>query len=183
MRALTALLLLAACAAVPEQETPRESFRDPGAVIGSQTNVTAADLAGTWIVRARILRSGLGFGDGPAIVVDGTGLAITHEGFTSAGEGMVGAAVFRTLYEADGPGRWRLAAQQPPLADLSGAPNQLWIFWLDGDRRTMAVGSPDGTYAEILDRAPNGGADRIAAAREILDWYGFDLATLIDISP
>ncbi len=72
---------------------------------------------------------------------------------------------------ATGPGRFETS--QGPLAGQT-----LWVLWLDADNRTAALGSPDGRIALILDRAPSGGADRIAAARDIMQWQGYDLSRL-----
>lgn len=55
---------------------------------------------------------------------------------------------------------------------------QMWVLWIDEGFRTMVVGSPKGRYAWILDRKPTGGADRIKAAREMLDFNGYDLTRL-----
>ena len=40
------------------------------------------------------------------------------------------------------------------------------------------MSNDDGSGAAILDRATTGGADRIAAAREILDFNGWDTGQL-----
>ncbi len=65
----------------------------------------------------------------------------------------------------DGPGR---------LAQVRGtAP--LWILWVDDGYRTVAIGTPDGSFGWIMDRDPVPGRDRLRAAREVLAWYGYDL--------
>lgn len=51
---------------------------------------------------------------------------------------------------------------------------QVWVHWLDADNRTVALGDPKGTWFAILDRSGRPG-ERLRAAREILDWYGYDL--------
>jgi apolipoprotein D and lipocalin family protein len=58
---------------------------------------------------------------------------------------------------------------------LGGAP--LWVHWLDFDNRTAALGAPDGSRVWIMDRS-GAPAERLSAAREILDWYGYDLSRL-----
>ncbi len=55
----------------------------------------------------------------------------------------------------------------------------LWVHWLDVGDRTAAIGDPSGRTVWIMDRTATGSPDRIAAAREILDWYGYDLARLL----
>ncbi|MCB1333040.1 MAG: lipocalin family protein [Roseivivax sp.] len=56
-----------------------------------------------------------------------------------------------------------------------GAP--LWVYWLDTSGRTAVLGDPGGTRVWIMDRGQIG-ADRLAAAHEILRWYGYDLSRL-----
>lgn len=53
----------------------------------------------------------------------------------------------------------------------------LWIYWIDADSRTAALGDPDGRRVWIMDRTGRPG-DRLRAAREILSWYGYDLTRL-----
>ena len=56
------------------------------------------------------------------------------------------------------------------------------VLWLDADNRTAAIGAPDGRIGWIMDRSPRGGADRIAAAREIMEWQGYDMARMKEVS-
>ena len=57
----------------------------------------------------------------------------------------------------------------------------LVVMWVDDGFRTAAVGGSGGQAAAIIDRAPTGGADRIAAAREILDFNGWDVSRLREV--
>ena len=68
--------------------------------------------------------------------------------------------------------RWRLAS------DSADQDTELWVIWIDEGYRTAAVGSPDSDMVFILDRKAKGGADRIAAAQEVLDFNGYDIAAL-----
>lgn len=54
---------------------------------------------------------------------------------------------------------------------------QLWVHWLDADNRTAAMGNPQGTRVWIMDRTGKPG-ERLNAAREILEWYGYDLSRM-----
>lgn len=54
---------------------------------------------------------------------------------------------------------------------------QLWVHWLDADNRTAAMGNPEGTRVWIMDRTGKPG-ERLKAAREILEWYGYDLSRM-----
>ena len=78
------------------------------------------------------------------------------------------------------PGTLTLAGRTLPLKmtapgrfDLAG--QQIWVHWLDADNRTAAMGDPQGGRVWIMDRSGQPG-ERLGAAREILDWYGYDLA-------
>ncbi|MDU8913105.1 lipocalin [Aestuariicoccus sp. MJ-SS9] len=50
----------------------------------------------------------------------------------------------------------------------------VWVHWLDIGNRTAALGDPNGSRVWIMDRTGAPG-DRLAAARKILTWYGYDL--------
>ncbi|WP_420325287.1 lipocalin family protein [Mameliella sp.] len=58
---------------------------------------------------------------------------------------------------------------------LDSAP--VWVYWIDADNRTAALGDPDGRRVWIMDRSGQPG-ERLRAAREILAWYGYDLERL-----
>ena len=60
------------------------------------------------------------------------------------------------------------------LTETTGQTRELWLIWIDDSGRTAALGEPMGRYAWVLDRSPKGGLDRIKAAREILDFNGYD---------
>ncbi len=66
-----------------------------------------------------------------------------------------------------GTNRWRLDGPH-------GETRELWLIWIDDSGRTAAFGEPAGGYAWVLDRSATGGADRIRAAREILEFNGYD---------
>ncbi|MBE9635658.1 lipocalin family protein [Salipiger mangrovisoli] len=53
----------------------------------------------------------------------------------------------------------------------------LWVHWIDADNRTAVIGAPGGGRVWIMDRRGAPG-ERRTAAREILAWYGYDLARL-----
>lgn len=75
-----------------------------------------------------------------------------------------------------------LAGQAVSLSDqgrgrlLLGG-NPVWIYWIDADNRTAAMGDPDGQRVWIMDRTGRPG-ERLRIAREILQWYGYDLTRL-----
>jgi apolipoprotein D and lipocalin family protein len=46
---------------------------------------------------------------------------------------------------------------------------------MDSGARTALVATPEGDRVLVLDRGGDGGADRLAAARLVMAWQGFDL--------
>lgn len=149
---LAGLLMLTGCAAVmPAPEAP--IYRDPGAVLAGSTRFDADRMAGRWVARACI---------GPCAP------AVT---FTVSQTGAV------TETAADGTARTYVATGPGILRSPDGA-ETLVVMWVDEDFRTAALGSATGSHARILDRAPEGGADRIEAARRMLDFNGWDTGQL-----
>ncbi|GKY88597.1 lipocalin family protein [Sinisalibacter aestuarii] len=76
----------------------------------------------------------------------------------------------------DGAGQGRVIA--PGRFTLSTFRSPLWVLWADADMRSVLLGTPDGSFAILLDRASAMPPDRLRAAREILDWNGYDLGAL-----
>ncbi|MGB3148356.1 MAG: lipocalin family protein [Paracoccaceae bacterium] len=54
-----------------------------------------------------------------------------------------------------------------------------WILWIDADQRVAAVGAPDGSFGRILARPGQARADLLEAARQVLDFNGYDISRLI----
>ncbi|NBR90044.1 MAG: lipocalin, partial [Rhodobacteraceae bacterium] len=59
---------------------------------------------------------------------------------------------------------------------------EIWLLWVDDDWRTAAMASPDGRLGWIMERGQQT-PDRQKAAREILNWMGFDLEKLRKVAP
>lgn len=160
-RALLALPFLAACAAAPPPP-PAESFRDRSVPIGSTTRGGLADLEGDWVIAQSF--------PGAAFASPGTHLLIEQGTDATALLRFEGPGGVRDLPVAMiVPGR---LAPQP-----AGGPD-LWVVWVDDDFRTAAVGTPDGSLGWIMDRPGQASADRTQAAREVLEWSGYDVARL-----
>ncbi len=79
-----------------------------------------------------------------------------------------GSRSLRIPVDIAGPGRLRPADR----------PRELWVLWADADYRTVAIGTPDGAFGWIMDRNAASSRDRVNAARDIMAWYGYDLAAL-----
>lgn len=72
-----------------------------------------------------------------------------------------------------GPGRYEVT-----FADFPFEARAFWVLWVDFDYRTAVIGTPEGTAGWILNRDPTIPSDRLAAAREMLDFNGYDLSGL-----
>ena len=172
MRRLTALALvlgvaLAACAPAPAGG----AFRNTGVPIYSNAVFQPARLAGDWVqvadfaqVGARACRPGpVRFGPPEA-----GALALTAQLCLSGTR-----QVFNGTAAIAGPGRLALRGAAP-----AGLGQTWWVLWVDDGYRTMAIGTPSGDFGFILNRTATLPADRLAAAREVLDWNGYDLRHL-----
>jgi len=145
---LAGLLALAGC------DAGQTGFRDTRAEMTSLVAFDPARFAGAWIEVAAIGRpAGTRWQVDPG--GDGT-LAVTTSR-DGAGQGRV-----------VGPGRLALSQFDAPL----------WVLWADAGMRTVVIGTPDGRFAMVLDRAAASTNDRLRAAREVLAWNGYDLAVL-----
>ena len=71
----------------------------------------------------------------------------------------------QAAYNVEGPGILR-------------GQDTLVVMWVDDGFRTAAVGNADGTWAAVIDRKARAAPDRLAAATEILDFNGWDVAKL-----
>lgn len=100
---------------------------------------------------------------GAEFVQKTSGLFVGMALCTAQGKRKVSGAV-----QMSGPGRFRIA----------GLNEELWVLWADGDYRTLVFGTPSGNLGFILNRDGAISEDRVIAAREILDWNGYDLTAL-----
>ncbi|NDV00427.1 lipocalin family protein [Pseudoroseicyclus tamaricis] len=150
-RALALALLLAACGKAAE-EAP-QVWRVAGAPIAS-TSRDAAALAGDWQVGAAYP------GPGPGVGVP------VRVSFAADGSGVLGW---------DG-GSWELT----PLSAgrWQGPAGPLWLLWADESFRVAVLGSPEGTFGFVLERPGQVQGDLREAAREMLDFNGYELGEL-----
>lgn len=156
--------LLAGCAQLP----PQPGYRDGATIIASTTRFDAQRFAGDWVVRAAYpqdadLR-------GVAARQDGAAFSLLWHRCNTTGQ----CATVAEQWPAQATGQGRYVLRAPK----GKADRTLWVLWVDDGFRTAVVGTPDGTWGWILDRNTTGGADRIAAAREVLDFNGYDLTQL-----
>ncbi|MRU14730.1 lipocalin family protein [Roseovarius sp. A21] len=146
--AISALLAVAGCMA-----PPAPGYRDTTQPLSITTRAAPDLWQGTWHLRAATP------GDGEAHQFEFDAGRITPDCAPDCGTGWMVTPI--------GANRWQLTTSQ-------GQTRELWLIWIDDSRRTAAFGEPDGGYAWVLDRSASGGADRIQAAREILDFNGYD---------
>lgn len=154
------LLALAACAAPKPPESP--GFRRAGTPIYSNAVFDAARLEGDWVQVA-----GFGAGCRPGGASFAAGQVRTKLCLGGREQAFAGA------FAVTGPGRLALRGAAP---DGIGAP--WWVIWVDTDYRTLAIGTPDGSFGFLLNRGGPLPADRLTAAREIFEWNGYDLSRL-----
>lgn len=166
--ATSMMMTLAGCFGAREVD---DGFRDTSVPLSVTTRGTAADINGPWHMRAHFP------GDrGLALVTfienlnGGPAVELLRSDCLLSGDCETRAEVWRS--EPLGQNRYR-------LTNGSGESFELWVIWVDEGFRTAAIGTPDGSYGWVLDRKPTDGEDRIIAAREILNFNGYDTLLMI----
>lgn len=164
---LAALLVLTACA---KPEPTRLTFRDAGRGLYSNAVFERARLSGHWTQVAAFANA------------NGPHCAPGEAQFTPQGDALHLAArlcLGGQEVSYSGPitfpetGRMQLSG-----ADPAGIGQMWWVLWVDTDYRTLVIGTPSGSFGFILNRDARLPADRLTAAREILEWSGYDLTKL-----
>ncbi len=155
------LCLIAACVPAPRQA----GFRDRSVPISSSTAFDPARFQGQWQVVGA-------FGDAARCGVLDEDWRIGTAAFVITGMrcGPQGGTGYRTVARLSGPGR--------VSRDGPGGAEEIWILWVDADYRVAAFGTPDGGFGGILARPGQARADLLTAAREILDFNGYDISRL-----
>ena len=177
MKYLMAFLALAACGrALPNEDVGGlfEVYRDTDVPIASKALFEPARYLGTWY---EIARFPVPFEAGCAGVTaeygalpDGT-ISVFNTCRTL--DGAVRSTIEGTA-EVVGPGRLAVTFPSVPF----GAADY-WVLWTDEGYRTAVVGAPDGRSGWILNREPSIPEDRLTAARQVLDFNGYDLSRLV----
>ena len=152
IRLLLAAVLLAACAPKPVAEAV---YRDTTRQVYSIAALDPARIQGNWVQVA-------GFGTKCA-----------------AGSLQIGAVTQYALCLPRGVahGKAAMVAKVPGRFDLPGI-GPFWVLWVDVDNRTMVIGAPSGHYGMILNRSADLPADRMKAARDIMEFNGYDVTKL-----
>ncbi len=159
-------LLLAGCLQAP---APQTGYRDADVPLSVTTRGGIDAMQSDWIVRGA-------FPDSASI------RSVT---IAARGDGKTTVEITQPECEPEChilSGTWpaeRIAQNRLRLLTDSREDPELWVIWMDEGVRTAVVGTPDGIAAFILDRKAKGGDDRIKAAREILDFNGYDITQLV----
>lgn len=154
-----ALVLLVACT-TPEPVAP-VTFRAPGAPIYSSAVLEGARLDGHWVQVATFAPGGqAACAPGAVDITAGLvrwDLCLANGRRQGSGPMTPGKA---GRFSVGGLGEW-------------------WVLWVDGDYRTMVVGSPSGEFGFVLDRGDALPADRLVAVRDILRFNGYGLESMV----
>lgn len=163
-----ALFALASCSVV---DAVAPSYRNQDVTIASAAAFDASRYLGRWYEVARFPNpfqsncpgaiADYAAGDGEILVsnlcLDASGAVIDEITGTATDEGL---------------GRLSVRLQGVPVAA------DYWVLWVDEGYRTAVVGAPNGRVGWVLNRDPDIPADRLAAAREVLDFNGYDVSQL-----
>ena len=136
------------------------AFRDAGTPIWSAAAFDPALAAGDWQQVA-------GFADHEGCRTGNLSLSPEGQGVRLQGSLCLNGKVEKLRGKAvlSGPGRLTISGED------------WWVLWVDSGYRTMVIGTPSGRFGMILDRGASP-ADRLTAAREILDFNGYATGSL-----
>ena len=164
---LLAALLLAACSVGPSKV---QGFRAKGPIY-SNAVMDMASITGRWTQVATFASGGR-----PGCPAGGADIGSNPAGLTIATRLCLnGAEVsYAGPLAVTGPGR-----ATPTGAVRAPLDREWWVLWADVDLRTLVIGTPDGSFGFILNRGGPLPQDRLKAAREILDWNGYDTSRLM----
>ncbi|PLL10777.1 lipocalin [Tabrizicola sp. TH137] len=158
------LALLAACT----QTTRIDGFRSQGPIY-SNAVLDLRQITGTWTQAAAFTAARATCRPGGAeITATPTGLSIRARLCLNGAD-----LAYAGPLAITGPGRLRPTGKAPRPLD-----RDWWLLWADADLRTLVLGTPDGSFGFILNRGGPLPPDRLTAARDILDWNGYDITRL-----
>ncbi len=176
MRALVLSLLLAGCATA-DSGGFFAVYRDTDVPISSKAVFEPERYLGTWY---EVARYPVPFEAGCVGVTATYGLR--EDGLLSVlnicrnADGSEKSRIAGTA-EIVGPGRLKVRFDNVPFVAAD-----YWVLWTDDDYRTAVVGAPNGRSGWILNRTPDIRADKFDAARDILQFNGYDLSRLMEVT-
>ncbi len=175
MRALALIVLLAGCA-TQNSGGLFSVYRDTDAPIASKAVFEPARYLGQWY---EVARYPVPFEAGCVGVTAEYGLRA--DGLLSVlnicrnPDGREKSRIAGTA-EIVGPGRLKVRFPSVPFVAAD-----YWVLWTDESYRTAVVGAPDGRSGWILNRDPVIPPDRLQAARDVLEFNGYDLSRLMEV--
>jgi apolipoprotein D and lipocalin family protein len=172
MRALALIVLLAGCA-TQDSGGLFSVYRDTDVPIASKAVFAPERYLGVWY---EVSRYPVPFQAGCVGVTAEYGLR--EDGLLSVlnicrDEAGQETARIEGTAEIVGPGRFKVRFPSVPFVAAD-----YWVLWTDEDYRTAVVGAPNGRSGWILNRTPDIRADRLDAARDVLEFNGYDLSRL-----
>lgn len=174
MRALALILFLGGCAA---EGGFFEVYRDTDVPISSKAVFEPQRYLGTWY---EVARYPVPFEAGCVGVTATYGMR--DDGLLSVlnicrdPRGVETSRIEGTA-EIVGPGRLKVRFASVPFVAAD-----YWVLWTDQDYETAVVGAPNGRSGWILNRTPDIRPDRLNAARDILEFNGYDLGRLMEVT-
>lgn len=144
-------MVLSACA-----PSPPAGFRDTDRPIGATARFDKNAFSGDWLIVSRFEAPASGritFG------AEGDTLQVSSDA----------VPIINGPYREGVPGE---------LLPLSEAQEPLIVMWVDADFETAAIGTASGSFGAVIDRDGALPADRVQAARDILEFYGWDTSAL-----
>ncbi|MFN4153115.1 MAG: lipocalin family protein [Paracoccaceae bacterium] len=157
-----AVICLALTACAPTPPPAAVPYRAASAPIWSNAQLDHARLLGRWQQAAAFAPPGATCRPGGAEIGGRAGaLTLTARLCLSGQEVRLAGPMPGT-----GPGRFRVGGQD------------WWVIWADTDYRTLAIATPSGGFGFILNRGGPLSPDRLAAAREVFDFNGYDTRLL-----
>jgi len=150
-----AVTMLAGCG---EKPAPDTAYRAQGAQISSNALFDPARFADVWHV---VGAYGAETSCGP---LSETWVLTGPQSYRVTGTrcGPNGARAFAAPAQVTGPGR------------ITRDGEVLWVMWVDADYRIAVIGTPDGRFGRILSRTPKPRPDLLTAAKEVLDFNGYN---------
>lgn len=158
---LVSVLALGACVSAPSDKAV--AFRKAGTEIWSSAAFDAARIEGRWQQAATFSAS-----DGPGCKPGGAEIRRGAAGMEITARLCVNGKEMRTAgpLKMVGPGRMAVSGM-----------SDWWVIWVDSGYRTLAIGTPDGSFGFVLDRGRIG-ADRLNAAAEVFEFNGYNKSRL-----
>lgn len=165
-------LILALCATVAAcapQTATDGVYRNAAAPIYSIAAFDPGQLDGRWDqVAAFASKAKVGCRPGGAeFARKADAMQITYQ-LCLSGRNTAGAGTI----DLTGPGRFAITGKDRIGEDW-------WVLWVDEGYRSLVIGNPSGTFGFILNQGKSFPADRLVAAREVLDFNGYNVETLV----